>query len=143
MVTGMTRVSIGLRGMGVDVDYEFGNCWARGMEFGSRRGACKEVGGMKKNKIGGIERMPKPEQTSGPWLGWPGLCRGVSFKGVGVGVRMHASTNYFVLPPFLRPSHPQRWVELEKPIYFSPCVLWKVQKEKQARVTIPGRRRFT
>jgi hypothetical protein len=28
-----------LTGMGVDVDYEFGNCWSRGMEFGrGRRG---------------------------------------------------------------------------------------------------------
>ena len=41
MVTGMTCVSVGLRGMGVDVDYTFGNCWAKGMEFGrGGRGVC-------------------------------------------------------------------------------------------------------
>jgi hypothetical protein len=42
---------------------------------------CKEMG-MKKNKIGGMERNPNKLADYG-WLGWPTTCRGVSFKGVG------------------------------------------------------------
>ena len=74
------------------------------VEGGSQRG----VGGMKKNKIGRMERVPKPEQTGG-WLGWPTTCRGVSFN-KGVGGRgqnrsVHPSTNYFLPPLFDRPIH--------------------------------------
>lgn len=85
--------------------------------------------------------MPKPEQTSGPWLGWPGLCRGVTFKGVGVGVRMHASTNYFVLPLFLRPSHPEAG-RAGKTLLFIALRPMESPKGEQARVTIPGSTSF-
>jgi hypothetical protein len=68
-------------------------------------GGCKVVSDKKKNKIGEMERMPKPEQTGGPWLGWPTTCRGVSFKGVRVGVQnrsVHPSPQQ-IISSFPRP----------------------------------------
>lgn len=90
-------------GMGVDADYEFGSCWARGWNSVEEEGGV-EVGD--ENKILRMERTPKPEQTSGPWLGWPTTCRGVFLnKGVGVGVRTEVCTNYVLLRLFDRPIH--------------------------------------
>jgi hypothetical protein len=134
MVTGMTCVSIGLRGMGIDVDVSSIIAESGESNLVEGEGECKWVGGMK-NKIG--ERMHKPEQIRGH--GWVGLRRAAVFlfkRGRGRGPEskcaMHASTHCFLLPPFSSTVPSTEGVELEKPIHSLSCVLWKIHENKFA-----------